>query len=63
MVHVAGPRPGEYAATNRNEHFAEMAAAAWQVVAPPELMCVEGRPVERLRDAGMRPQPGHFTPS
>ncbi len=54
IARVPAPRPGEYAATNGNEHLAEMAAAAWETVAPPELLCVEGTPVERLRDRETR---------
>lgn len=54
MARVPAAGPGEYAAKNGNEHLAEMAAAAWEVVAPPELLCVEGTPVERLRDWEIR---------
>jgi hypothetical protein len=46
--------PGEYAATNANEHLAEMASSAWGIVAPPKLFCPVETPVERLHDAEMR---------
>ena len=54
LVRLAAPSPGEYAATNDREHFAEMAAKAWEIVSPPESMCVDGTPAERLRDAETR---------
>jgi hypothetical protein len=48
------PVSGEYAATNSKEHFAEMASMAWQIVTPPDLMCVEELPIERLPDVEAR---------
>lgn len=47
------PRPnsGIYAATNSQEHFAEMAASAWRLLAPADDFCWAVGPEERLRDA------------
>jgi hypothetical protein len=54
MTRLATPVAGEYAATNRAEHFAEMAARAWQVLVPPVGMCVDGTPGQQLRDIETR---------
>jgi hypothetical protein len=54
MSHLPAPNPDEYAATNRGEHFAEMAAKAWEIVEPPDNVCVDGTPADRLRDAEQR---------
>lgn len=54
MARLPAPMPGEYAATNANEHLAEMASAAWEVVAPAKLFCPVAPSVERLHDAEAR---------
>ncbi len=54
MSRLPAPSPDEYAATNRGEHFAEMAARAWEIVEPPDNVCVDGTPADRLRDAEQR---------
>jgi len=54
MSRLPAPNPDEYAATNRGEHFAEMAAKAWEIVEPPDNVCVDGTPADRLRDAEQR---------
>jgi hypothetical protein len=54
MARLPRPREGDYAATNQSEHLAEMAAAAWEIVAPPESFCLEGTPLERLRAGDAR---------
>jgi hypothetical protein len=54
LARMPPPAATEYAATNRREHFAEMAATAWQLVVPPEGMCVEGTTEETLRAAEAR---------
>jgi len=51
MTRMPPPASGEYAATNDGEHFAEMASSAWELVVPPDNMCIEGTPVEALRAA------------
>ena len=51
MSRLAPPAPDEYAATDAGEHFAEMAAAAWEVVAPPDGICVQESPVALLAEA------------
>jgi hypothetical protein len=47
------PRParGQYAASNSAEHFAEMASTAWRLVYPPEEVCFEQTPSQRLHSA------------
>jgi hypothetical protein len=54
MARLPVPMPGEYAATNANEHLAEMASSAWEIVALPKMFCPVETPVERLHDAEMR---------
>jgi hypothetical protein len=54
MARLPAPHADEYAATNRGEHFAEMAASAWQVATAPDLMTIGVPPVDRLDDAGAR---------
>lgn len=54
LARLPAPEDGEYAATNRHEHLAEMAAAAWEIVVPPDLFCVETPPADRLREAEAR---------
>jgi hypothetical protein len=54
MAVLPAPAPGEYAATNPGEHFAEMAAGAWELVVAPDGICVEGTPLELLRSAEAR---------
>jgi hypothetical protein len=54
MARLPAPNPDEYAATDRGEHFAEMAARAWEIVKPPDDVCVDGTPADRLRDADQR---------
>lgn len=54
MARLPAPESGEYAATNANEHLAEMASAAWEIVALPKLSCPVATPVERLHDAETR---------
>jgi len=54
MAVLSAPAGDEYAAKNSGEHFAEMAAGAWELVVPPDGMCVEGTPLELLRSAELR---------
>ena len=54
MSRMAPAAPDEYAATNSGEHFGEMAASAWEIVAPPGMFCVDGTPTKRLEDAETR---------
>ena len=54
LARLDAPAEREYAATGEREHFAEMAAKAWEVVSQPAGMCVDAAPLERLRDAESR---------
>ncbi len=54
MARMPAAAPGEYAATNPGEHFAEMAAKAWEVVAPPGDFCIDGTPADWLSAAEIR---------
>jgi hypothetical protein len=54
MAAMPPPAASEYAATNPGEHFAEMAATAWQIVRPPEGICIDGTPESNLREAEAR---------
>ncbi len=54
MSRLPAPNPDEYAATSRDEHFAEMAARAWEIVQPPDDVCLDATPANRLRDAEQR---------
>jgi hypothetical protein len=47
------PGPG-VAADGPDQHFAEMASEAWQLVTEPANVCVEGTPLERLQSAEAR---------
>jgi len=53
MHSLPAPARNQYAATNRAEHFAEMAARAWDVVSvlAPDGFCPVGTPAELLRSA------------
>jgi hypothetical protein len=51
MARMPPAAPGSYAATDPVEHFAEMAAAAWEIVASPDGFCIDGPPTVRLADA------------
>ena len=55
MARMPAAAPSEYAATNPGEHFAEMAAKAWEIVEPPDEFCLGGTPAGRLRQAEVRP--------
>jgi hypothetical protein len=48
MARMAPAAHDEYAATNRGEHFGEMAAKAWQIVSPPKTICIDGALAARL---------------
>ena len=48
LARLGHPRPDLYAVTNPGEHFAEMAAGAWDVLVPPRGMCLALTPLERL---------------
>lgn len=54
LARLPRPAAGSYAATNSQEHFAEMAAAAWSIVSPPGDVCLIGTPVEQLRASEQR---------
>jgi len=54
LLRLPEPNPDEYAATNRREHFAETAARAWEIIEPPDNVCVDVTPADRLRDAEQR---------
>jgi hypothetical protein len=54
LAQLPSPAQGEYAATDPGEHFSEMAGAAWQVVAEPLGVCVDGTPLDRLEEAERR---------
>ena len=49
MARLPDAARDEYAAKNRGEHFGEMAARAWEIVSPPDGICIDGTPVEVLR--------------
>jgi len=51
MARMPAPAADTEAADNSQQHFAEMAERAWQIVAPPGDFCPEGTPVERLLEA------------
>jgi hypothetical protein len=54
MARLPDPASTEYAAKNRAEHFGEMAAKAWEIVSPPDGICIDGTPVEALRKVEVR---------
>lgn len=55
MVRVPAPAEGELAAKDPGQHFAEMAAHAWLIVAPPPNdVCVDGTPADQLERAEAR---------
>jgi hypothetical protein len=54
MARLPPPADDEYAATNRREHFAEMAAKAWAVVAPPDGFCLGLTPAAHLTEVEAR---------
>lgn len=51
---LPAPARDEYAAKNGGEHFAEMAAQAWEMVMEPEGVCLHADPIERLEEAEAR---------
>lgn len=54
LAKLPSPAADEYAAENSHEHVAEMAARAWEIVTDLDNACVEGTPMDRLRDADRR---------
>jgi hypothetical protein len=54
MARLPHAESTEYAAKNRAEHFGEMAAKAWEIVSPPDGICVDGTPVDVLRKVEVR---------
>lgn len=51
---LPAPSAGEYAARNAGEHFAEMAAHAWELATEPEGICLNSDPLDRLAEAESR---------
>jgi hypothetical protein len=54
MARLPRAAQGEIAAEDRGQHFAEMAAKAWEVVSPPTGVCLDDTPAERLEDVETR---------
>lgn len=48
LARLPAPEPTQYAATSAHEHVAEMAAMAWDVLVPPENVCLALSPTEFL---------------
>ena len=48
MARLPAPAPDTEAADDAEQHFAEMAGRAWEIVAPADRICPAGTPVERL---------------
>ena len=51
---IGAPSPEEYAATSDDEHFAEMAASAWDLLRPLGELCWASTASERLEEAEQR---------
>jgi hypothetical protein len=51
IASLAPPLPQQHAAENWREHFASMAERAWEILHPPESVCLAATPVEQLRMA------------
>ena len=54
MSRIPPAAADQYAATDDGEHFGEMAAKAWEIIAPPAMFCVDGTAAQRLEDAETR---------
>ena len=54
MARLPAPAPKEIAAEDRGQHFAEMAAKAWEIVTEPTGVCMDGTPESWLEDVESR---------